>query len=134
SSSLHLCILIFFYLMNPHPPRPTLFPYTTLFRSRGRLERSTIPASPSARYRSTQRRAVVTETPNRSAARRSGVLNDASGQTQTTGRGQRGVSVGHEDLRVFQAWFLDSTTPHSEVFLMSRRHPGLVPNLRGQYT
>src|SRR5690606_42058286 len=83
SSSLHLCILIFFYLMNPHPPRPTLFPYTTLFRSRGRLERSTIPASPSARYRSTQRRAVVTETPNRSAARRSGVLNDASGQTQT---------------------------------------------------
>src|SRR5688572_33097990 len=27
------CILYFFFLMIPRPPRSTLFPYTTLFRS-----------------------------------------------------------------------------------------------------
>src|SRR5438477_9303064 len=30
----HCCILFFFFLMIPRPPRSTLFPYTTLFRSR----------------------------------------------------------------------------------------------------
>src|SRR2546430_17631606 len=30
----HLVILIFFFLMIRRPPRSTLFPYTTLFRSR----------------------------------------------------------------------------------------------------
>src|SRR3712207_9111737 len=29
-----LCIIIFFFLMIRRPPRSTLFPYTTLFRSR----------------------------------------------------------------------------------------------------
>src|SRR5260370_22631839 len=29
-----LCILLFFFLMIRRPPRSTLFPYTTLFRSR----------------------------------------------------------------------------------------------------
>jgi hypothetical protein len=38
----------------------------------GREDRSTIPAPPWARYRSAHRLAVVTETPNRSAARRKG--------------------------------------------------------------
>jgi hypothetical protein len=38
----------------------------------GRLDRSTIPATPSCRYRSAQRLAVFTLTWNRSAARRSG--------------------------------------------------------------
>src|SRR5438874_6939462 len=28
-----LCLLLFFFLMLPRPPRSTLFPYTTLFRS-----------------------------------------------------------------------------------------------------
>src|SRR3712207_7871658 len=32
-----LCSSIFFFLMIRRPPRSTLFPYTTLFRSRGRL-------------------------------------------------------------------------------------------------
>src|SRR5438477_12292714 len=38
-----LCILLylFFFLMLPRPPRPTLFPYTTLFRSLARA-----PAGP----------------------------------------------------------------------------------------
>src|SRR5205807_5634184 len=31
--SLFLCILLFFFLMRRRPPRSTLFPYTTLFRS-----------------------------------------------------------------------------------------------------
>src|SRR5438034_11077366 len=34
-----LCsILLFFFLMIPRPPRSTLFPYTTLFRSRQLLD------------------------------------------------------------------------------------------------
>src|SRR6201982_4233097 len=32
-----LCLLFFFFLMIRRPPRSTLFPYTTLFRSRGRV-------------------------------------------------------------------------------------------------
>src|SRR2546421_969614 len=32
--SLVLCVAIFFFLMIRRPPRSTLFPYTTLFRSR----------------------------------------------------------------------------------------------------
>src|SRR5205085_12285169 len=31
--STHHLLAFFFILMPPHPPRPTLFPYTTLFRS-----------------------------------------------------------------------------------------------------
>src|SRR2546425_9377381 len=30
-----MCMLLFFFLMIRRPPRSTLFPYTTLFRSRG---------------------------------------------------------------------------------------------------
>src|SRR6267142_3400901 len=33
-----LLLLFFFFLMIRRPPRSTLFPYTTLFRSRGRLQ------------------------------------------------------------------------------------------------
>src|SRR5437763_10022942 len=33
--SLLYCIFLFFILLLPHPPISTLFPYTTLFRSRG---------------------------------------------------------------------------------------------------
>src|SRR3989475_6892477 len=36
-SSVHLRYLIFFFLMIRRPPRSTLFPYTTLFRSASRL-------------------------------------------------------------------------------------------------
>ena len=35
---LHLCHLIFFFLMIRRPPRSTLFPYTTLFRSKVNVE------------------------------------------------------------------------------------------------
>src|SRR2546425_2971022 len=38
SRALHLCLL-FFFLMIRRPPRSTLFPYTTLFRSRDALRR-----------------------------------------------------------------------------------------------
>src|SRR5256885_8426173 len=34
----HLCFFFFFFLMIRRPPRSTLFPYTTLFRSRRRLQ------------------------------------------------------------------------------------------------
>src|SRR2546427_6339692 len=39
--SLRFCCLVFFFLMIRRPPRSTLFPYTTLFRSRGRPAAST---------------------------------------------------------------------------------------------
>src|SRR5216683_7469451 len=34
------CFVFFFFLMIRRPPRSTLFPYTTLFRSRGRLDQA----------------------------------------------------------------------------------------------
>src|SRR5699024_12883260 len=37
ATSLHLTIVFFFFLMIPRPPRSTLFPYTTLFRSEVRF-------------------------------------------------------------------------------------------------
>jgi hypothetical protein len=57
------------------------------------------------------------------------VDHDATGQQQPAARGQGGISVGHEDLRVEER-FLDSSTPHPEVFLMSL---DAVTNVRGQY-
>src|SRR5688572_33334574 len=36
-SSFHYFFLFFFFLMIRRPPRSTLFPYTTLFRSRARV-------------------------------------------------------------------------------------------------
>src|SRR3712207_7211299 len=35
-----IMFFLFFFLMIRRPPRSTLFPYTTLFRSRGRLARA----------------------------------------------------------------------------------------------
>src|SRR5215216_7678144 len=35
----HVCSFFFFFLMIRRPPRSTLFPYTTLFRSRAHGER-----------------------------------------------------------------------------------------------
>src|SRR5271167_5184593 len=42
-------LLFFFFLMIRRPPRSTLFPYTTLFRSPLRAARATTPARGSAR-------------------------------------------------------------------------------------
>src|SRR5690242_21639466 len=39
SSSPYICFFFFFFLMIRRPPRSTLFPYTTLFRSAGRSRR-----------------------------------------------------------------------------------------------
>src|SRR5688572_31521869 len=50
-----VCVAFFFFLMIRRPPRSTLFPYTTLFRSRPRRcgrrspRRTPISAKPSAR-------------------------------------------------------------------------------------
>src|SRR3712207_9216519 len=50
---IYLLICIFFFLMIRRPPRSTLFPYTTLFRSSrnfgiGRMSSTTMPMTPSA--------------------------------------------------------------------------------------
>src|SRR5437867_5936281 len=42
-----LCFFFFFFLMIRRPPRSTLFPYTTLFRSDRELQRA--PAAPAIR-------------------------------------------------------------------------------------
>src|SRR6478609_11609830 len=47
SSSLSISLL-FFFLMIRRPPRSTLFPYTTLFRSRTSTARRTSPTTPTA--------------------------------------------------------------------------------------
>src|SRR2546422_8852316 len=36
----YLCIFLFFFLMIRRPPRSTLFPYTTLFRSSNELSKA----------------------------------------------------------------------------------------------
>src|SRR5687767_15608733 len=41
---IRLIDIFFFFLMIRRPPRSTLFPYTTLFRSRGRPGRGLLPA------------------------------------------------------------------------------------------
>src|SRR5699024_10273960 len=60
------------------------------------------------------------------------VLSDTPGHTQPSRRSQRRVSVGHEDLRC-GCGCLVAFTPHTEVFLMSARHPDRRHNVHGQY-
>src|SRR5256885_9441903 len=51
-------IVLFFFLMIRRPPRSTLFPYTTLFRSRGAIRgraRSRAARGPGTRSRSARR-------------------------------------------------------------------------------
>src|SRR6266567_5245955 len=47
---------VFFFLMIRRPPRSTLFPYTTLFRSRERVARGCRRGTPRARVRYRHRR------------------------------------------------------------------------------
>src|SRR5258708_40057139 len=62
-SSSCLCYLFFFFLMIRRPPRSTLFPYTTLFRSSRGCDRAT-------RCRTARRRAAwVPELPSSSRYR-----------------------------------------------------------------
>src|SRR5207253_5212975 len=58
---------IFFYLMIRHPPRSTLFPYTTLFRSRGRGSGARAHRAPRSVHRQRPGRRVergVTDSPH----------------------------------------------------------------------
>src|SRR3712207_8911582 len=48
-ASIHLYFLYFFFLMIRRPPRSTLFPYTTLFRSRGSQAPRALPGLSSVR-------------------------------------------------------------------------------------
>src|SRR2546422_8626077 len=49
-SEFYACSFLFFFLMIRRPPRSTLFPYTTLFRSRCRLEKRSL-SSPAFAWR-----------------------------------------------------------------------------------
>src|SRR5688572_31392120 len=46
-----VCLSVFFFLMIRRPPRSTLFPYTTLFRSRVDLARAEFPGVEDAHER-----------------------------------------------------------------------------------
>src|SRR2546430_11512030 len=52
-------MLVFFFLMIRRPPRSTLFPYTTLFRSGNRSQRAMSTNSSFHPYSSTLRREVT---------------------------------------------------------------------------
>src|SRR2546422_4508758 len=67
---LHLACLFFFFLMIRRPPRSTLFPYTTLFRSHGSA-RGPAPAgsAPSRRVCRAPRRSPRTPAPRPPAGR-----------------------------------------------------------------
>src|SRR5215467_14998986 len=49
-SATPLLLVFFFFLMLRRPPRSTLFPYTTLFRSRSNLPPSFSPRSQTSRW------------------------------------------------------------------------------------
>src|SRR2546430_12466214 len=51
SRSLYAHVLLFFFLMIRRPPRSTLFPYTTLFRSHREPEVERLPVAPHHRVR-----------------------------------------------------------------------------------
>src|SRR5206468_13078988 len=58
-SDLMCSVLVFFFLMIRPPPRSTLFPYTTLFRSHSRLR-------PPQRYKTVGKKAAIRECHSRS--------------------------------------------------------------------
>src|SRR2546429_8429791 len=62
---MHICVFFFFFLMIRRPPRSTLFPYTTLFRSEFPLSRCT-PQSPRS---GTGRRWLLRRPPSRAQCR-----------------------------------------------------------------
>src|SRR5438105_11030579 len=68
--------MIFFFLMIRPPPRSTLFPYTTLFRSKPVQARTAITA-PSRAPTQVMRRAPLRETGSRSGDRKSTRLNSS---------------------------------------------------------
>src|SRR2546430_7697665 len=70
-------IIFFFFLMIRRPPRSTLFPYTTLFRS-PRL-RGTAPSS-RRRSRDARRRRLPLRSPARTGDRKSTRLNSSHSQ------------------------------------------------------
>src|SRR5438270_5292752 len=47
---MHFSLSFFFFLMLRRPPRSTLFPYTTLFRSSAACKICRIPAMPAGRW------------------------------------------------------------------------------------
>src|SRR5688572_32312344 len=63
---LFIIFLYFFFLMIRRPPRSTLFPYTTLFRSYPGLSGADVPAIDEARNDTTQARPLGIAMPMRS--------------------------------------------------------------------
>src|SRR5438105_12427232 len=63
-SSVHLVFLFFFFLLIRRPPRSTLFPYTTLFRSSKSRELRRAPRRAHARFAPCARRPPPAEAPS----------------------------------------------------------------------
>src|SRR3712207_7078633 len=77
-SILYLCIVSFFFLMIRRPPRSTLFPYTTLFRSEGLSLTQTIKhRDERGRLSSIETRATIGAAPPEQPDRKSTRLNSS---------------------------------------------------------
>jgi hypothetical protein len=81
----------------------------------GREDRSPIPSAPMTWYRSAHRFAVGQDTSYVWAARANRPPHNKARQAQSGPRSQSSVSVGHEDLPVWER-FLDNSAPRQDVF------------------
>src|SRR5690349_22116918 len=69
SISAYTPTFFFFFLMIRRPPRSTLFPYTTLFRSRGRSPRWPATLTSCVRFQQRRSRASAAASPDRKSTR-----------------------------------------------------------------
>src|SRR6266567_5210050 len=91
---------VFFFLMIRRPPRSTLFPYTTLFRSLARIRARTPPARGRPRT-SRSRQPLGCARGVRVAARRAGVSDQERGPRSGAGGGHSGPVDGDDGTRLF---------------------------------
>src|SRR5258708_22205240 len=77
ASTAHTVHLAFFFLMIRRPPRSTLFPYTTLFRSRQIFRRARISGTPFAGFLADNQRPLVLVRNRENGDRKSTRLNSS---------------------------------------------------------
>src|SRR5215475_16037868 len=82
----------FFFLMIRRPPRSTLFPYTTLFRSTARRDASSGPSGPHCGFRDRS----VRNHPGGGAVAGGGVASDSHARSWRDRARHRGVRAGAE--------------------------------------
>src|SRR3712207_7660437 len=97
-----MLILVFFFLMIRRPPRSTLFPYTTLFRSSSAF---------SLARRSTSRAAVSSPSSAKARARRPSVVTTCGWRTPRASRSEEHTSELQSRQYLVCRLLLEKTTP-----------------------